>query len=367
MEGRWGWVPGPVEVQAVYAPALVAFIGGPSFSVSLSLGAGAEVGWFPLGPREVYVPGYHSSRGYVDRVNVSNTRVSSTTITNVYNTRINNTYEVTNEKYVNRTAPGGVTVVPRQAFTSAQPVAGAAVKVNEQRIAAAPVGRAAAVAPTRSAVFGTARMEGAPRPPAVTASRAVIARAPPPPPPVPFASQQKALEAHPGQPLARHEFESVRPPAAAAARPPVRQAPPGKPAAVAPAKPTEQVAKPLELKPAERTAGPPTPAKPAEQVARPPAPKPAERTAGPPTPAKPTERAGRPPATRPAEHAAQQPTPAKLSDRVTRPPATKPSARTTPPPERAPASASDPAQRPGREQKEKPDGRRSSTEERTPR
>ena len=48
--GRWGWVAGPVNVQAVYAPALVVFIGGGPG------GFGGNVGWFPLGPREVYVP-----------------------------------------------------------------------------------------------------------------------------------------------------------------------------------------------------------------------------------------------------------------------------------------------------------------------
>ncbi len=152
IQGRWGWVPGPAEVEAVYAPALVAFIGGPGFGLSVSIGGGgsrAEVGWFPLGPREVYVPGYHVSRAYVDRVNVSNTQVNTTTITNVYNTQTTNQYRVTNVTYVNRTAPGAVTVVPQQAFAGALPVARAAVKVNEQRLAAAPIGPSAAAVPTQ--------------------------------------------------------------------------------------------------------------------------------------------------------------------------------------------------------------------------
>jgi len=48
--GAWCWVPGPVVVRPVYAPALVAWVGGPRFSLSVSIGGGGGVGWFPLGP-----------------------------------------------------------------------------------------------------------------------------------------------------------------------------------------------------------------------------------------------------------------------------------------------------------------------------
>src|SRR6185437_16172944 len=108
IRGRWGWLPGPAEVRPVYAPALVVFVGGPPG------GFGGNVGWFPLGPREVYVPSYRVSRGYVDRVNVSNTTVNTTTITNVYNTTIvKNTTNITNVTYVNRNVQNAVTAVPQ--------------------------------------------------------------------------------------------------------------------------------------------------------------------------------------------------------------------------------------------------------------
>ena len=81
----WGWCPaaprprfGPY-VRPVYAPALVAWVG-----------AGAGVAWFALGPREVYVPSYHVSPDYVRNINISNTTVNRTVITNVYNTTIIN-------------------------------------------------------------------------------------------------------------------------------------------------------------------------------------------------------------------------------------------------------------------------------------
>jgi hypothetical protein len=233
--GSWGWVPGPIAIQPVYAPALVAFIGGPGFTLSVGIGGGGytgNVGWFPLGPREVYVPAYQVSPAYVNRVNVSNTNVSSTTITTVYNTQITNDYSSTNVTYVNRTVSGAVTAVPHGTFAGAQPVARAVVPVNEREISRAPVGARVPVAPTRASVLGiqAASAGSAARPPPSIAARAVVAKVAPPPPPVPFARQQEALAAHPGQPLARQEVEKLRPADRAAARPLVRQAPPGKPA-----------------------------------------------------------------------------------------------------------------------------------------
>jgi hypothetical protein len=78
---RWGWIPGPPPllyghpVRPIYSPALVAFVGGPSVSVALGFGGAAGAGitaWFPLGPNEPYVPWYHASTAYVNRVNVTN-------------------------------------------------------------------------------------------------------------------------------------------------------------------------------------------------------------------------------------------------------------------------------------------------------
>ena len=235
IRGNWGWVPGPMNYQPVYAPALVAFIGGANFGVSVSVGGGGygggDVGWFPLGPREVYVPGYSTSRGYVDRVNTSNTNVSNTTITNVYNNQVTNNSS-NNVTYVNRSVPGAVTAVPQNAFRSSAPVARAAVPVNEKQIASAPVVSRAVVAPTRDSVLGTSAPTAnrVARPPEAVINRPVVAKATPPPPPVPFAKQQQELAKHPGQPLAAHEVQVLRPANVAAAQPLVKQAPPGKPA-----------------------------------------------------------------------------------------------------------------------------------------
>ncbi len=237
LEGKFGGVAGPRALAPRETPPLVAFIGGPRFGLSISVGGGGgDVGWFPLGPREVYVPSYNASRAYVHRVNVSNTTVNNTTITNVYNSQVtninSNTTNRTEITYANRTVPGGVTAVSQRAFTNAQPVASAAVKVDARQIASAPVNSRAAFVPTKSSVLGTSAAPGAriAQPPAAVVSRTVVAKTPPPPPPVSFEKQQQSLAAHPGRPLARTEVQNLRPANVPAAQPLVRQAPPGKPA-----------------------------------------------------------------------------------------------------------------------------------------
>ena len=282
--GRWGWVAGPVAVRAVYAPALVVFIGGGGVGVGL----GGNVGWFPLGPREVYVPSYHVSREYVRRVNISNTTVNNTTITNVYNTTIiNKTTNITNVRYANRNVRGAVMAVPQRAFASAQPVGQAAVAMNARQIARAPVSARVAVAPTRDSVLGAkfATANRVTTPPQAVMNRQVIAKRTPPPPPVPFAKQQQALATHPGQPLARSEVRKLGP-AAAASHPMVKQAPPGKPATANVGRPGNQPA-PNEQPGAANLAQPnrppstqsnqPNAARPGQPASTPPANQPANR------------------------------------------------------------------------------------------
>lgn len=69
--GRWGWIPGPVVPRPVYAPALVAFVGGGngSASWSISLSSGSGIAWFPLGPGEPYRPEYTRNAHYLERIN----------------------------------------------------------------------------------------------------------------------------------------------------------------------------------------------------------------------------------------------------------------------------------------------------------
>jgi hypothetical protein len=161
--GRWGWIPGPTIVRPVYSPALVAFVGGSNFSVSVGFGGGNGGGlaaWFPLGPRETYVPWYHASPGYVNRVNVTNIYSrNDTEIRNVYNNRTTNIYvnnktinntTINNVTYVNRAA--ATTVVPQRSFAAGRPVASAAVHVDQRQLAQAQVMPHPMITPTRAIV-----------------------------------------------------------------------------------------------------------------------------------------------------------------------------------------------------------------------
>ena len=216
--GVWGWVPCPprapnvVYVRPVYAPALVAWVGGPHFGVGLS------VGWFPLAPREVYVPSYPVSRTYINNVNVSNTVVNTTVINNYYNTTVinrnttvvNNNVTVIHQTYVNQSVAGAVTATSHQVFTSAQAVSRNTVVVNPREVAGAQVSASTpALPPAKQAVLG-AGATTAPRPPVAMQNRVVVAKIQPPPPPVPFVRQQEAIRANDGKPIGMSQARQIQ-------------------------------------------------------------------------------------------------------------------------------------------------------------
>jgi hypothetical protein len=157
--GRWYWVPvRATVVRPVYAPALVAFVGGgPGWSISVGSG---YIGWFPLAPVDPFHPWYG---------------VRATT--QVTHTRVN---------YVNRVH---LTVVNRTTFVN-----GGFVRTNVVRdsnvvreVSRGPVaGGAIPLVPGRGALRMSKRTETrlAPRP--ARPARAVVVRATPPPAPLPF-------------------------------------------------------------------------------------------------------------------------------------------------------------------------------------
>ncbi len=198
---RWGWVPPNRSApEPVYAPALVAFIGGLSAG-----GGGAALGWIPLGPEEVYRPPYQVSNTYVRNVNITNVR--ETTITNVV---VNN---ITVNQY--RNAPAA-TVVRSDAFARGAPVQRALSAVPAAEIARATPMAAAARPPSP---MPEARTGASARPDAGPARSEAVANAAPPPP----AKLQVVRTA-----LAAQPATAVKPPVIPGAPPPAPR-PPGAP------------------------------------------------------------------------------------------------------------------------------------------
>lgn len=106
VSGGWAWVPGAWVARPIYAPALVAWYGAPGVSVSVGFGS---VGWFPLGPREVYVPWYGYNRRYITGVNIGH-------VGNIDYGRINPP-----PTYVHQ-SPRASTWVPNDAIVRQQPI-----------------------------------------------------------------------------------------------------------------------------------------------------------------------------------------------------------------------------------------------------
>jgi len=109
---RWAWVPGRLGLRPVYAPALVAFIGGGSGGVnwSISIGSGRPgVAWFPLAPGESWQPGYRASPVYISN--------------------LNRNMSLTNASYAHQRRPEALTAISAEDFHRGRPVRGSLLRV----------------------------------------------------------------------------------------------------------------------------------------------------------------------------------------------------------------------------------------------
>jgi hypothetical protein len=173
---RWCWVPGPRHVRAVYAPALVGWIGPPGLHVGARYGGGGRVGWFPLGPREVYVPSRRFSRRWTELVNVTNTRI-------VNRAYINEVYEQRgrNVDYRNRRVQGAVTSVAENVFRLGGRTRDSHLNVDQRELARDQASaRAPDIAPVRESRLGGAARADMRRPPQTVLNRQVIVKRDPP-------------------------------------------------------------------------------------------------------------------------------------------------------------------------------------------
>ncbi|HWU76540.1 MAG TPA: DUF6600 domain-containing protein [Rhodanobacter sp.] len=121
----WGWIPGPRYARPIYAPALVVFVGG---GLSAGIGSG-PVGWFPLGPGEIYNPWYRCNQRCYTRINATNIRVGRRHDQRSIDNDINNHYAhyrdnrpLQGERYANRYAPRGITAMSGHDFAAGQRV-----------------------------------------------------------------------------------------------------------------------------------------------------------------------------------------------------------------------------------------------------
>ncbi len=132
VRNRWGWYPGRYDPRPVWAPALVGWVGGSGWSLTINSGPVGVVGWYPLSPWDRYDPWYRVNPTYVTHVN----RVV----------------------IVDRRPPHPVhyrdhaTVATRDVFGSRRPVRDSLANVPRDVIARQPVVRGSAVLPPANVV-----------------------------------------------------------------------------------------------------------------------------------------------------------------------------------------------------------------------
>ncbi len=170
VDGFWAWAPGPIVRRPVYAPALVAFFGGPGVRVGIGVPA---VSWVALGWGEPLVPWWGRPTfagrpwwgGWGGPRLVNNVVVDRGTVVNVSNVTV----------WRNATVQNAVVTVNQEHF-GRRPVQDARIgQVDARRLE--PVRGALRVTPDASSFVGAAG-RGA-RPPESTLARPVVATRPP--------------------------------------------------------------------------------------------------------------------------------------------------------------------------------------------
>ncbi|HSB70954.1 MAG TPA: DUF6600 domain-containing protein [Candidatus Methylomirabilis sp.] len=286
VNGFWGWAPGPVVVRPVYAPALVAFLGGPSVGVSVGIG-GPVVGWVALGWGEPVVP-WWGRPGFIHRPwwggwggprVVNNVVITRTTVVHAEQITV----------YRNTHVRNGPVVVHENRFGRGRITGARVTQVDVARLQ--PIHTAPQIAATPSSFVPSSR-RGI-RPPEERLRRPVVATrpphrwgesasgternlgpagVPPPPPRLVTAPPRREPASVPPRPhfgqstIERPMADRPRPPAA-----PRREGPPG-PAKGAEAPPpvSRQASPPSRPEPKVATPSPAAPPTPAPGAAAPP-------------------------------------------------------------------------------------------------
>jgi hypothetical protein len=144
--GSWGWAPGPVALAAVYAPALVSFVGGIEVGGVLD-----PVSWVALSWGEPWYPSFGASMSYYNRVNLCGSIFAAGVLAAVWGgAPVNLAFGHD---------PAAVNVASRSGFVSGHPVGRefvrrGALSGNAFDHAAAMRGGVRAIGPTREGRFG---------------------------------------------------------------------------------------------------------------------------------------------------------------------------------------------------------------------
>ena len=225
VDGYWAWAPGPVVTRPVYAPALVAFFGGPGVGISVG---GPVVGWVALGWGEPIVPWWGrpgfihepSWRGWGGPRVVNNAVVTNTTVVNVQNINV----------YRNAAVRNAVVVVNENRFGHGPITSARETRVDEKTLHL--IHDAPQIA-ARPASFVPTASRGV-RPPEASLKRSVVAtRAPHVAPESAPGGERKIGPA--GVPAPAPRLVSAPPPRESApvpARPPFGQSPVERPVTV---------------------------------------------------------------------------------------------------------------------------------------
>ena len=127
VSGRWGWCPGRFVARPVWAPAMVGWVGGANWGVSVSWGA-PVYGWVPLAWGEPFRPWWNScssrcwngfNQPYAARVDEYVRRAPPAS-------------------FINASRPGGITAVSGTTLGGGRPVYRNLVPVSAAEVASAP-------------------------------------------------------------------------------------------------------------------------------------------------------------------------------------------------------------------------------------
>ena len=197
VNARWAWLPSPQRSRATYAPALVAFVGGGG-------GYGGGIGWFPLGPSDVYVPGYRASQGYFNRVNeyrwIDN-RVANDAWSGYSSGRVR--YDRMRYQHRDRDS---MTVVNRDSFVNGRNANRSRVQPGQNFSASAQVSALANMAPVQNSLAGGAAAARTAVDEDVFDRRVMARRVPDAGADVSFEQRRQAWQRNPGQPIASDEL-----------------------------------------------------------------------------------------------------------------------------------------------------------------